>query len=95
MPSGSTYRPCEGVTSYLLGEDLLVHAGDGGDMFVLDEHARLLFEAVSRHGRFEEIVHALSSGGFEDDPSLPREIDRALEEMRAQGLVTVEHAEGS
>ena len=83
------YRIPEEVIGRSLGEDLLVHCFDTDEVFVLNGHARMIFEAIKRGATGDEVRSAIRSQGFDHDAALSA-IDRTIEEMLALKIIVAD-----
>lgn len=84
------YRVPDGVIDRAIGDELLVHRFDTDQVFVLNDDARRIFEAVRAGGSDEAVRARLSATVFADTVELDEQVDRALAEMCAQGLLELD-----
>jgi hypothetical protein len=84
------YRIPDGVIDRAIGTELLVHRFDTDQVFVLNDDARRVFEAVRDAGSDEAVCRRVSTEVFGDSVEIYEQIDRALEEMRRQGLIELD-----
>ncbi len=78
---GPRYEIPEEVIGRSLGEDLLVHCFDTDDVYVLNEDARLVFEALKEVNDLDGIIAHVRGQGFEDDPDAEEGFRDAIAEM--------------
>jgi hypothetical protein len=84
------YRIPDGVIDRAIGTELLLHRFDTDQVFVLNDDARRVFEAVRDAGSDEAVRQRVSAEVFGDSVEIYEQIDRALEEMRRQGLIELD-----
>jgi hypothetical protein len=84
------YRVPEGIIDRAIGTELLVHRFDTDQVFVLNDDARRVFEAVRENSSEDGIRARLYGEVFGDAVEICAEVDRALEEMRQQGLIELD-----
>jgi hypothetical protein len=84
------YRIPDGVIDRAIGTELLLHRFDTDQVFVLNDDARRVFEAVRDAGSDEAVRLRVSAEVFGDSVEIYEQIDRALEEMRRQGLIELD-----
>lgn len=90
------YRVPDDVIDRAIGDELLVHRFDTDQVFVLNDDARRVFEAVRDAGSHDAVQAGVAGDVFGDTVEIHAEVDRALEEMRLQGLIVLdERSEGS
>lgn len=76
----------EDVVDRDLGEDLLVHKAATDEVFILNAHARLVFEEAKQAKTRDEVCVAIAGRGFAGD-GVPEAIAGALEEMLRDGIL--------
>jgi hypothetical protein len=80
------YKLSDEVLDRSIGDDLLVHRFDNDEVFVLNAHARLIFEAVkAKTSTLGEIRARIAEQGFDAAEDLLA-VERAVREMVEQGL---------
>ncbi|MBI4612749.1 MAG: hypothetical protein HY720_03990 [Planctomycetes bacterium] len=84
------YRVPEGVVDRNIGEELLVHRFDTDEVFVLNPHARLVFEAAKCLGDGESVRRDVASRVLADTSEVFDAVGRTLEEMVAKGILAKE-----
>ena len=84
------YRVPDGVIDRAIGSDLLVHRFDTDQVFVLNGDARRVFEAVRDAGDDEAVRVRVTGEVFGDTVEIDQQVDRALDEMRLQGLIELD-----
>ena len=87
--SQSRYRLSEGLIDRRVGDDLVVHRFETDDVFVLNGHARIVFEAAGVGGTQADIRRYVIENGFTDEESIAA-ADATVQEMVREGLVLVE-----
>ena len=88
--SAPRYRVPDGVIDRAIGGELLVHRFDTDQVFVLNEDARRVFEAVREAGSHEDVLAGVSREVFGDAVEICEQVERALTEMRLQGLIELD-----
>jgi hypothetical protein len=83
------YRVPDAVIARSIGEDLLIHRFETDEVFVLNPHARMLFEALKESGDLDEAKRRVSSKFVADTAVLKSAIDKALGEMLQRNLLVV------
>jgi hypothetical protein len=83
------YSVPEEVIGRSLGEDLLVHCFDTDEVFVLNGHARMIFEAIKRVATREEVRDAIRSQGFDHEAALSA-VDRTIDELLELKVIVAE-----
>ncbi|WP_437306397.1 hypothetical protein [Sorangium sp. So ce388] len=89
MASETRYSVPEEVIGRSLGEDLLVHCFDTDEVFVLNGHARMVFEAIKRVATRQEVRDAIRSQGFDHEAALAA-VDRTIDELLALKVIVAE-----
>jgi hypothetical protein len=84
------YRVPDGVIDRAIGAELLVHRFDTDQVFVLNEDAKRVFEAVRETGSDEAARERVSGEVFGDIAEIYDEVDRALDELLQQGLIELD-----
>jgi len=84
------YRVPEGIIDRPIGTELLVHRFDTDQVFVLNDDARRVFEAAREGSSDDAIRTRLCAEVFGDAAEICAEVDRALDEMRQQGLIELD-----
>jgi hypothetical protein len=90
IESPRRYRVADGVIDRAIGNELLVHRFDTDQVFVLNDDAKRIFDAVRAGGSDEAVRAVLSATVFGDSVELDQQVDRALTEMREQGLIEID-----
>lgn len=86
------YKLSDEVLDRGIGDDLLVHRFDNDEVFVLNAHARLIFEAMkTKTSTLSEIRAQIAERGF-DAAEDAVAVERALREMVEQGLAVEDGA---
>lgn len=85
------YSVPEEVIGRSLGEDLLVHCFDTDEVFVLNGHARMVFEAVKRVATREEVRSTIRAQGFDHEAAISA-VDTVMDEMLALKIIAAEPA---
>jgi hypothetical protein len=83
------YKLSEELLDRGIGDDLLVHRFDNDEVFVLNAHARMVFDAVKAGGTLADICAHIVAKGFGAAEDLAA-AERALREMVDQGIAIVE-----
>jgi hypothetical protein len=81
------YTVPEGILDREIGDELLVHRFDTDEVFVLNAHARIVFDAVKETASGEEVRELVASRVFGDTLEIYQAVDRALELMVEEGLL--------
>jgi hypothetical protein len=81
----SIFTVCEDILDRRIGDDLLVHRFDNDDVFVLNGHARLVFEALKAGGTLETVRAHVAAAGFVSSADSDA-VERAVGEMIDQGI---------
>jgi hypothetical protein len=90
MADGRRYRVADGVIDRAIGDELLVHRFDTDQVFVLNGDAKRVFDAVREIGSDDGVRERIAGEVFGDCVEIDEQVDRALEEMRRQGLIEVD-----
>jgi hypothetical protein len=85
------YRVADGVIDRAIGDELLVHRFDTDQVFVLNGDAKRIFEAVREAGSDEAVRARIANEVFGDTVEIDEQVDRALDEMRRQGLIELDN----
>jgi hypothetical protein len=81
------YRVPDGILDRTIGDELLVHRFDTDEVFVLNEDAKVVFEAVKQAGEHEQVRAFVASRVFGDTVEIYEAVDRTLGQMVAEGLI--------
>jgi hypothetical protein len=87
--SAPRYRVPDGVIDRAIGGELLVHRFDTDQVFVLNEDARRVFEAVRDAGSHEDVLAGVSREVLATRSRSASSRAR-LGEMRLQGLIELD-----
>jgi hypothetical protein len=73
-----------------IGDELLIHHFETDEVFVLNPHAKLVFEAVKGGSSREDVQAFVAARVFCDTAELHRAIDGALDKLLAEGVIVCE-----
>jgi hypothetical protein len=81
------YCVAEGIIDRDIGEELLVHRFDTDEVFVLNGHAKVVFQAVKEMATHEEVQEFVATNVFGDTAELYQTVDCAIEQMLTHGII--------
>ena len=86
MPSRRYFVP-EGIIDREIGDELLIHRFDTDEVFVLNGHAKVVFQAVKEMATHEEVQDLVATSVFGDTAELYQTVDSAIEQMLTHGII--------
>jgi len=84
----------ENIVDRDIGEELLIHHFENDEVFILNNHARMIFQAVKRYGDPEQVRVAIASEVFGDSLELDQAVDDTLQRMAAEGMIVADEDPG-
>jgi hypothetical protein len=86
QPESQKYKLNDEVVERKIGDDFLVHRFDTDDVFVFNEHANMVLEAVKSGVPHGEIHEYIKQKGF-DDAATREAVERTVEHMIREGII--------